>query len=241
MGAHGLHLSYEVLTKHSWAVALLQRPENLVDDEAEAMRRMLPAKEIDRLDAIPTEFGRSSFLLGRTLLRSALEPSLDLAARDIALVYSDHGKPHLRTQGSKGSLFFNLSHCRSLVALAVSVRGDVGVDVEDIEGRSESLARRVLRDEELALLDALPPAARTGAFVQFWTIKEACVKVRGERLSAMGTVVASLEAAGCDGDVHWWTVSVGRKSKAAVALRAYDPGPGGIISHLGVNDLLAPH
>jgi 4'-phosphopantetheinyl transferase len=62
---------------------------------------------------------------------------------------------------------------------------EVGVDVERV-GPIEDLAERgagVLAHEELAVLAAAVPPERAGAFLCYWTRKEALLKATGEGLT----------------------------------------------------------
>ncbi len=69
--------------------------------------------------------------------------------------------------------------------LAVAPGRAVGVDVEKIDhARSgEDVARRFFAPDEVARLDALPPAERVAAFFSCWTRKEAYIKARGDGLA----------------------------------------------------------
>lgn len=108
----------------------------------------------------------------------------------------EHGKPSLREYPD---IHFNMSHCRSGIAVAVSDK-PVGIDIEclgrliDKNGSlNMSLAEYVLSPEEVAkVLSAKPlqdiptnplatpqTAASDLQFTKFWTQKEALVKLTG--------------------------------------------------------------
>lgn len=91
-----------------------------------------------------------------------------------------HGKPSF---GNDFPLHFNLSHSGAGAALAVS-DAPVGIDLEGHDGRRwEALSQRFFSPEELAYLNAQPPAARPGTFILLWTCKESLYKYIGCGLS----------------------------------------------------------
>lgn len=92
----------------------------------------------------------------------------------VELAVSEGGKPFIE---GHGDIFFNLSHCRTAVACALSTTR-VGVDIETIRPFNESLAKRVLSEEELGEVTA---STRPDiAFICFWTMKESYLKMTGE-------------------------------------------------------------
>jgi 4'-phosphopantetheinyl transferase len=106
---------------------------------------------------------------------------LGVSAAEVELRRTPAGKPYLA--GGVGPAF-NLSHSGSSAVLAVSVREQVGVDIEQLKGRArDSLIERVLSAEEAAVLWACPPAERELSFLRYWTAKEACLKAWGTGLS----------------------------------------------------------
>ena len=99
--------------------------------------------------------------------------------------YSEHGKPSIV---GHPEIYFNLSHCRSVVACVVSSL-PVGVDVEEVREFKESLARYVLNDDEYAaVMSSSSPASE---FIRLWTMKESCLKLTGEGITRdLKTVLA---------------------------------------------------
>jgi 4'-phosphopantetheinyl transferase len=76
------------------------------------------------------------------------------------------------------------SHAGDRVAVAVSTRGTVGIDVEPPRARplSRALLRRTLGQGELEYLLGLPESPRRREFLRIWTAKEAILKATGEGL-----------------------------------------------------------
>jgi 4'-phosphopantetheinyl transferase len=127
------------------------------------------------------------FLTARILLRLGLsasghpnvEPSVWRFSKDKS------GKP--RISGAR-HLFFNISHSKDAVAVAISFWGPAGVDIESLdalgsEALSDELVCFTLSTGERRWLDMQCPEHRTAAYIQLWTIKEALLKQAGAGLS----------------------------------------------------------
>jgi len=96
-----------------------------------------------------------------------------------------HGKPEIVRTAEIPLLRFNLSHTRGLVAAAVTLDNDVGIDVEaiDPDRLSLDLAARYFAASEMDQLRAVPAGRRPEAMFAFWTLKEAYIKAVGLGLS----------------------------------------------------------
>lgn len=175
----------------------------LLASEPELRAQMPPAaqwltpSEAARLQALGSPARRDTFLAGRWLARQALQrwcgsalmPRLDVAASG-ACVVADGSGTHV-----------SISHSRGQVA-CVTAGAPVGVDVEDL-GRPRdhlSIARTVHSPAQCAQLAALPEEARAQAFLQWWTLKEAWLKARGQGLDFARMRALAFEPAD-DGDV----------------------------------------
>ena len=77
-------------------------------------------------------------------------------------------------------LRFNLSHTDGLIACAVTIGREVGVDVEHIQRRlTHDVAGRFFAPREVDDLKALPEDEQQRVFFDYWTLKEAYIKARG--------------------------------------------------------------
>ena len=77
-------------------------------------------------------------------------------------------------------LRFNLSHTTGLVACAVALSDDVGIDIEwNRRPAPIAVARRFFTDAEAAAILSLPSSERDERFFLYWTLKEAYVKAKG--------------------------------------------------------------
>lgn len=123
------------------------------------------------------------FIATRALLRCALSRYANVSVQDLLFARSEHGKPFL--SDSDSSIYFNLSHCDDLAVLAVSARGELGVDIE-IAGERDYLkiAKRYFHVDEIQALSACSETERKNLFYKLWTLKEAFFKATGGGISS---------------------------------------------------------
>ena len=136
----------------------------------------LTASEAARLQAFGSAARRDTFLAGRWLARHALQrwrgdgalPALEVAGSGACAAVGAH---------------VSISHSAGFVACVVD-EVPVGIDVEDLGRPRDHLAladavHGLAQREQLA---ALPAQARALPFLQWWTLKEAWLKARGQGL-----------------------------------------------------------
>ncbi len=105
----------------------------------------------------------------------------DVAPRDWPFRIDEHGRPELAARpAGTPDLRFNVSHTNGLVACAVTVGREVGVDVEHTGRRLvHDVAERFFSPREVADLRACPAADQPVVFFDYWTLKESYIKARG--------------------------------------------------------------
>lgn len=146
-----------------------------------AWASVLDDTEIQRADSFFRPSDRLAFVAAHALKRLALAQTLpDRSARALKFIVDSFGKPFL-VEGA--ALQFNLSHTNGLVALAVSIHGPVGIDVETLAAASVSrdLMQSVLTSAERDAVERAVDWKR--AFLDLWTAKEAVIKAEGKGLS----------------------------------------------------------
>lgn len=199
-------------------------------DVSEILPRLDPA---ERAQAARFHFSqdRNAFAIAHGLLRIALDRIA--GAHPWRFRQMPGGKPIL--DGDRlPDLHFNLSHARSLVAVAIGRAGPIGVDVETVVRTQsrEDVAGLAFAPTERALLQPLAGDRWHETFFTLWTLKEAAVKATGQGLSADLPAFAfvldppRLLTPGPDGsDGADWSFHSSRVAdcRLAVALRA---GPG---------------
>ncbi|MEV7183333.1 4'-phosphopantetheinyl transferase superfamily protein [Kitasatospora sp. NPDC093102] len=165
------------------ADAVLRHPE--------AGEHLLTARERERAARFRHESGRIDFTAGHLLVRLCAARLLGVPVAGLVLAQqcpdcglADHGKPYLPDHPG---VHVSLSHTRGVVAAGAGLQ-PVGVDVElsSRGGSLGSVARRVLTQAELALVEADPePEA---AFLRLWVRKESLIKIGRATLDTLGRV-----------------------------------------------------
>ena len=76
---------------------------------------------------------------------------------------------------------FSLSHTDGLVCVAVSMR-EVGVDAESLHEINTGLKARILTEEEISYMEALPPLEQNRFLLESWVKKESIFKKTGGKM-----------------------------------------------------------
>jgi 4'-phosphopantetheinyl transferase EntD len=105
-------------------------------------------------------------LAGRYLL---LEMANDISIKDISLTPT--GKPFL----PDNSYFFSISHSADYVAVIISTKSNVAIDIQHVAPKIESIKQKFLTEVEMELLSNLTISLNE-QFTLAWTIKEAMFK-----------------------------------------------------------------
>lgn len=112
----------------------------------------------------------------------------DLLGNENVIVQHDaDGAPFLPDHPN---LNISISHCRKAVAVAVSSRGRVGIDVECRRKVGEGLVKRVCSPAEQEAIQRSDDPEM--AFLRYWTRKEAVLKMRGTGIRGFGSMVEAL-------------------------------------------------
>ncbi len=150
-------------------------------EELAAAERLLSPDERARREAFRFAKDRAVFAIARSLLRTRLSRYARVAPEAWRFVTNAHGCPRIAAGLTPLRLRFNVSHTDGLVACAVTLDRDVGIDVERSSRTIEdvlALAARFFAPTEHRALLALPPNGRHDAFLRYWTLKEAYIKAR---------------------------------------------------------------
>jgi 4'-phosphopantetheinyl transferase len=143
---------------------------------------VLTPKERAKEASFVFETNRREYLVTRALCRTVLAIYLSARPGELMFRNDDHGRPELDPpQGVR----FNLTNTVALVACAVSLAGEVGVDAEPLERADDVLgvAEIVFTPRERRGLSALDAVERRARAIDLWTCKEAYIKARGMGMS----------------------------------------------------------
>ena len=122
------------------------------------------------------ELGRRQCVLAYLLLCEGLEREYGITDKPV-FSYGEHGKPSII---GHEDIHFNLSHCKTAVACAISDT-PIGIDIESIRDAKESVIRYAMNDDEARqILDSSNPALE---FTKLWTMKESVLKLTGEGIN----------------------------------------------------------
>lgn len=147
---------------------------------------ILDDNERERRSRLRFAHDRNLFTLAHLLLRVELSRHAGIAPAQWTFVRGPHGKPALAPAlMAVHGLHFSLSHAGGMAACAVTRIGEVGVDVEPLDGNidTDALATIALTADEQAAIADLDPQARRKRFLTLWTLKEAYLKARGTGLT----------------------------------------------------------
>ena len=156
-----------------------------VSAHEQAYRQLLTPDENERMARFVFERDRQQFLITRALVRTTLSRYADVEPADWRFIANEFGRPEVLDRPPGVEDFrFNLSHTDGLIACAVTVAREVGVDVENTNRDvTHDVAGRFFAPREVADLRALPEADQHRVFFDYWTLKEAYIKARGLGLS----------------------------------------------------------
>lgn len=124
---------------------------------------------------------QARFAVCHANMRRILAGYLDLTPVAVRYQIAEYGKPALASD-MRSDIRFNLSHCKSLAALAIARGIEVGVDVEDVRPIEPAVAESHFSPRELLDLSTLEGAGWTNGFYRCWTRKEAILKAEGAGL-----------------------------------------------------------
>ncbi|HVI59259.1 MAG TPA: 4'-phosphopantetheinyl transferase superfamily protein [Luteimonas sp.] len=194
-------------------------------------RALLDTDELGRVGRKRRARDGDELALGYGLHRLVLGRVLGRAARDVPLGRDRLGRPCLRGDEWQTSL----SHAGGAVAVAVSGRGVVGVDLEAAAraAQMEEIAGRVLHPGEHAAVAGLPEPARARELLALWVRKEALLKAAGIGLARE---MDSFRAP--DGEPVALPAMDGPDGAGAV-VRMLDAGPGWVAAVAGLPGLRA--
>ena len=143
-------------------------------ETADGLIPLLPPWRAEKVRALHKEGDKVHCALGYLLLKKAAKEEYGICSLP-PFSFGQWGKPYFEN----ACLEFNLSHCKSAVACAVSAQ-PVGVDVQDKIAYQQALAKRLCTGKALEELEHC--ADQNTALTALWTQKEALGKQSGKGL-----------------------------------------------------------
>jgi 4'-phosphopantetheinyl transferase len=164
-------------------------PEEIRSPELlEQYQRLLSEEENARRKRFRFERHGHRFAVTRALVRTTLSLYADVDPEKWRFVTNQYGKPEIEEAMNPEGIRFNVSHTRGLIVVALVLKHDVGVDVENTERRSDisRIADRFFSKPEVEDLQGLAEKNEAQArerFFHYWTLKESYIKACGKGLS----------------------------------------------------------
>ena len=146
--------------------------EDIWEFDLEAALGEISAQRREQALRFKYEQGQRLCVLAYQLLKQGLRETYGITENPI-FEYNEHGKPSIV---GHPDIFFNLSHCKEAAVCVISDH-PVGIDVESIREYKESLVRYTMNDAEIREIESAENPA--SAFIRFWTMKEATMKLVG--------------------------------------------------------------
>jgi 4'-phosphopantetheinyl transferase len=162
---------------HVWQASLDQLPPTI-----SRLAELLSEDERARAERFHFARDRDHFIVGRGVLRIVLGRYLGISPEQIRFQYGDHGKPGLP---ENTPLRFNLAHSNDLILIAVTLRHEIGVDLEYLHlmPEADGIASRFFTKAENKVLHNLPESQKLEGFFVQWVCKEAYLKAIGDGLA----------------------------------------------------------
>lgn len=159
--------------------------DQIKPDHWSILEGMLDESELARAGRFHFERDRNAYVAAHALVRTMLSAHAPYPPWAWRFSTGAHGKPEIIRAAGSPPLRFNLSHTRGLVAAAVTLDNDVGIDVEAVDAArlTLDLASRYFAASEMEHLRRVPVDQRPEAMFSFWTLKEAYIKAVGRGLS----------------------------------------------------------
>ncbi len=150
--------------------------QRFATEELDALINQFPQQRRDALLRYRNEAARRQGALAYLLLCRALREEYGMTEQP-TFSFGEHGKPSL---AERPDIHFNLSHCLTAVACAVSDH-PIGIDIESIRTAKPALVRHTMSESEANhILTSPNPDIE---FTILWTRKEALLKMSGSGIS----------------------------------------------------------
>jgi 4'-phosphopantetheinyl transferase len=136
---------------------------------------ILSGRDVERVHSFQSIARKKEWICTRMLLSEMMH------GQNLSIDYDDTGKPHLRnTKSDKEVTQFHISvsHTKNYVAVIVSEKYPVAIDIELIHPRIEKIVHRFINDTELGFI---PAENKLQHYFLIWSAKECLYKMYGRK------------------------------------------------------------
>jgi len=139
----------------------------------------LGQSERERYDRFLRPQRAREFLLGRMLLRHAVQTMLGSAATDVTVTEREGNAPLLSFENPVDAFYFSLSHSHPWVACIATTADRIGIDIESKNRPRDvaTMSAAAFSQKEQEWLARLPAHQREQGFYRLWNHKEALYKL----------------------------------------------------------------
>lgn len=116
-------------------------------------------------------------LLGRMLLFKSIKEIYNLELSPKNIIYNNYGKPYFK----ENPVHFSISHSGEIVVCAINDNFDIGIDIEKMSDRNIIDFETLIHPKEW--LKIISSENQQIAFYEYWTKKEAIIKIYDDSLS----------------------------------------------------------
>jgi 4'-phosphopantetheinyl transferase len=149
---------------------------------------LLSNDEIARFERFKFEKDRRLFLTARALLRISLSRYADIKPSEWKFQQTVKGKPYLNDSTEIPAFSFNVSHSGHLAVCAITLRHQIGVDIESTTRQADPrVTKYFMSPLEMSQYEKARPDKKQELFYRYWTLKEAYAKALGMGLSLQFT------------------------------------------------------
>lgn len=201
-GAQPLLKAFEEPSIHVWGYVL--------EGDARTIERChswLSGEERLRATRFIRSEDQQQYILARGGLRLLLSSYTGLDPAAVIMRQGPEGKPGLDDQGiGPQPVRFNLSHSHGRMLVGIAGQRDVGVDLEQICGKTEimKLAKRFYAPAEFDVIASHDTSGQSDAFYRHWVAKEAFLKFKGVGLKfPLGQCRVTMALDGGSAGIHW--------------------------------------
>lgn len=157
-------------------IRIFDRMEECTQEEINRLLECASSQRREQALRFKHTFGQFACLKSYEMLQEILQ-DYGINEKNLEFFYNENGKPFLM---SYPSIFFNISHCKKAIAVAVDTQ-NIGIDIESVRNENQSLVEYTMNDAEIANIQSAD--SQSFAFLNWWTRKEAYLKFLGTGLS----------------------------------------------------------
>ena len=164
----------EVLPFNAVHIDLVDTANAAALAKLDSYKALMSNDEHERMLRLVFDRDRRAFLITRALVRTMLSRYAAVKPTEWRFIENVHGRPEIldRPAGTP-DLRFNISHTDGLIACAVTIGREVGVDVEHITRHlTHDVAGRHFAPADFTDLTRLPEAEQTRVFFDYWPLNE---------------------------------------------------------------------